>query len=423
MAKRGHSEEEILRVLREAESGTTVVEVCNTAAAGGGYNAFVTKLNSEGSDLKYSTYLGGSGGSTVLFFNGDFASGITVDASGHAYVTGYTNSPDFPVTSGAFQRVNNAAANDGNNAFVTKLNLEGSDLKYSTYLGGSGQFVEDYFGYGDSANGIALDASGHAYVTGSTSSTDFPVTSGAFQKVNNAPGIDAGNAFVTKLNSEGSALEYSTYLGGSGNADTGVGDSASGIAMDAAGNVYIAGLAYSTDYPVTSGAFQKVNKAAANDGSNAFVTKLNFEGSDLKYSTYLGGSSILRGSGVGGGDGASAISLDVSGHAYVTGYTDSTDFPVTSGAFQKVNKAAANDGNNAFVTELNFEGSDLKYSTYLGGSSSDYAAGIAMDAAGNVYIAGLASSADFPVTSDAFRKHKHAAAFFASNAFVAKFTW
>ena len=366
------------------------------------YNAFVTKLNSTGSALIYSTYLGGD--------DHDGASAIAIDSEGHAYVTGFSFSTDFPVTSGAFQKVNNSqtAYCNCDNAFVTKLNSTGSALIYSTYLGGKGNT-----NFGDHANAIAVDASDHAYVTGTASSTDFPVTSSAFQKVNNAAVFS--NAFITKLNFSGSDLKYSTYLGGSGNAS--YGDSANAIAVDDEGHAYVAGYASSPDFPVTSGAFQMVN-----NGQNAFVTKLNIEGSDLKYSTYLGGS----GSGL--FDGASAIAVDASGHAYVTGYTYSTDFPVTSGAFQKDNKSKYG---STFVTELNTEGSDLKYSTYLGGSGSaaanngDGAAGIAMDAAGNVYIAGSAYSIDFPVTSGAFQKVNHAAAAGAlsSNAFVTKFAW
>ena len=386
-----------------------------------GENAFVTKLNLEGSALDYSTYLGGSCCTQ--------SNAVTVDASGHAYVTGDTNSTDFPVTSGAFQKVNNGAGNETSNAFVTKLNFSGSDVKYSTYLGGSGLSNNGTaLQTGDSGNGIAVDVAGHAYVTGLTTSTDFPVTSGAFQKVNKSAVNMGSNAFVTKLNTTGSALDYSTYLGGTGEFaftldifDTAyyLGDVANGIAVDVSGHAYVTGFTGSTDFPVTSGAFQKVNNAAANDVSNAFVTKLNLEGSVLEYSTYLGGSG---GDSFPVGDGANGIAVDASGHAYVTGSTISTDFPATSGAFQKVNDAVSG-GTNAFIAEFNFSGSDLKYSTYLGGSIDDEASGIAMDAAGNVYIAGSAYSPDFPVTSGAFQKVNHAAASVAENAFVTKFTW
>jgi uncharacterized protein (TIGR03437 family) len=214
-------------------------------------NAFVTKLNPAGTALVYSTYLGGSGSSQ----RGDSASGLAVDGSGNAYITGAAGSTDFPATQGALQETNHSAA--GNNAFVTKLNPAGSALVYSTYLGGSGS---------DAASGVAVDGSGNAYIAGAASSTDFPVTQGALQTTNrNAAG---GNAFVTELNRAGSALVYSTYLGGSG------GDAASGVAVDGSGNVYIAGEAGSTDFPVTPGAFQATNHSA-NSSSNAFVAKVD----------------------------------------------------------------------------------------------------------------------------------------------------
>ena len=218
-------------------------------------NAFVTKLNSTGTGLVYSTYLGGSSGS------GDAGFGISVDSNGSAYVTGLAASADFPTTASAFQRVNNEPAGF-RNAFVTKLNSTGTGLVYSTYLGGSGK-------NGDEARGIVIDSSGSAYVTGFANSTDFPTTSGAFQRVKNG-GLFKYNAFVTKLNSMGTALLYSTYLGGSGSFD----DLAHGIAIDNSGNAYVTGTATSTDFPTTSGAFQRVKNTASNVNA-AFVTKLS----------------------------------------------------------------------------------------------------------------------------------------------------
>jgi uncharacterized protein (TIGR03437 family) len=218
-------------------------------------NAFVTKLNPAGTALVYSTYLGGSGTS----FYGDSASGLVVDASGNAYLTGGAASADFPVTQGAFQTTNNSQA--GNNAIVTKLNPAGSALVYSTYLGGSGS---------DSSNGLALDGSGNAYIAGRATSTDFPVTPAAIQTTNHSE--NGSNVFVAELNPAGAALLYSTYLGGSGASQ--FGDSASGVTIDNSGNVYIAGSAYSTDFPVTAGAFQ-TTKHSTNGGSNAFVVKLD----------------------------------------------------------------------------------------------------------------------------------------------------
>jgi len=315
------------------------------AARGGGFDAFVTKLNPTGSALVYSTYLGGSGGTSQ-------GVGIAVDSSGNAYVTGNTNSANFP-TASSFQ----AALSGPRDAFVTKFNPAGSALVYSTYLGGSGD---------DDGGGIAVDSSGNAYVTGNTNSANFP-TASPFQA---APG-GGFDAFVSKLNPTGSALVYSTYLGGNG------GDFGSGIAVDSSGNAYVAGATASTNFP-TASPFQ----AALGGGFDAFVTKLNAAGSALVFSTYLGGSA---------GDGGSAIALDVD-IVYVTGDTASTNFP-TANAIQ----AAFGGGTDGFVAKLDIP--DLVFATYLGGSGDDSGASIAVDSGGNAYVTGETASTDFPTMS------------------------
>ena len=250
-------------------------------------------------------------------------------------------------------------------------------MVYSTYLGGSSD---------DNGWGIAVDAGGAAYITGSTSSTDFP-TRQAFQ------GAKAGNpdAFVTKLSPAGTALVYSTYLGGSSS------DAGRGIAVDAAGAAYITGGTDSTDFP-TQQAFQGAKAA----NSDAFVTKLSPTGTTLAYSTYLGGSSFDEGWG---------IAVDAAGAAYITGYTFSTDFP-TRQAFQ----GALAGGWDAFVTKLSPAGNTLAYSTYLGGSSGDDCFGIAVDAAGAAYIIGVTGSINFP-TANAFQESNYGGI----DVFVAKF--
>jgi hypothetical protein len=356
--------------------------------------------------LSYSTYLGGGGS--------DMARRVAADSDGNAYVTGQTTSFDFPTTSGAFQTVHGF----NNDVFVTKLNPSGSALAYSTYLGGNNV---------DAGNGIAVDANGNAYVTGFTTSTDFPTTPGAFRAV-------SGGGFVTKLDPAGSSLVYSTYLGGAQGA---------GIAVDAQGNAYVTGTA-GTDFQTTPGAFQSVFGAGPAD---AFVMKLNADGSALVYSTYLGGSKV---------DMASGIAVDTGGNAYVAGSTDSTDFPTTPGAFRavpgggfitKLDPAGSSlvystylnapigaiavdaQGNayvtgtagtdfqttpgafqpalagsfDAFVAKLNPPGSGLVYSTYLGGTNEDHGNGIAVNAAGNAYVTGYTSSSNFPTTPDAFQ--------------------
>ena len=270
-------------------------------------------------------------------------------------------------------------------------------LVYSTYLGGNGG--DSGFIYSEKGNSIAVDASGNAYVVGTTRSTDFPTTNGAFETTFTNPS-DHGTVFVSKLNATGTALVFSTYLGGSG------GDSGYGIALDSSNNVYVTGVTQSRDFPVTCGALQTA-PGEASASTTAFVTKLNPSGSALEYSTYLGGT----GSSFGGyllGDAAEAIAVRGS-NAYVTGYTFSTDFPVTAGAFQSAKKGTA-AVSDVFVTELNGAGTGLVYSTYLGGSNGnvgqssgfgDAGNTIALDAAGNAFVAGITYSYDFPVTSGA----------------------
>ena len=258
-------------------------------------------------------------------------------------------------------------------------------LVYATYLGGTNG--GDYGG--DSAAGIAVDAAGNAYITGQADSTDFPVTKGAFQTTN-VTGYTL--AFVTKLNPAGTGLIYSTYLGGTG--DGGV--SAAGIAVDSAGSAYITGKVSSNNFPVTTGAFQTVNRAGVY--GNAFVTKLNSTGTGLIYSTLLGGTS---------GDAATAIAVDSAGNAYVTGNTAGTDFPVTNAAYQLANNTL-NHGITAFITKFNPEGSELVYSTYLGGNTKDYGTSIAISSSGAAYVTGYTYSTGFPVSSGAFESQMKA---------------
>ncbi|HEX4640263.1 MAG TPA: SBBP repeat-containing protein, partial [Chthoniobacterales bacterium] len=305
--------------------------------------------------LVYSTYLGGS--------NVDQGNAIAVDSSGNAYVTGVTLSVDLPTTTGAFQTTYMGA----NDVFVTKLNPTGSGLLYSTYLGGGG---------GDSGNGIAVDTAGNAFVTGFTTSTDFPTTTGAFQTVKGA----AQDAFIAKLDPTGSALVYSSYLGGNST------ESGNGIAVDSLGNAYVTGITGSLNFPTTVGAFQTSRTGV----SDAFVSKLDLTGTTLVYSTYLGGSNTDQGN---------AIAVDSSGNAYVTGNTFSLDFPTTFGAFQTAKGA----GQDAFITKLDPTGSALVYSTYLGGSVDDVGFGIAVDALSDAYVTGFTTSTDFPTTTGAFQ--------------------
>ena len=319
------------------------------AHAGGTFDAFVAKLNAAGSALAYASYLGG--GST------DVGRGIAVDSSGSAYLTGETFSTNFP-TANALQ----AAKAGGNEAFVTMLNAAGSALVYSTYLGGSGD---------DDGREIAVDSAGSAYVTGYTTSTNFP-TANAFQAAHAGSTYDA---FVTKLNAAGSALFYSSYLGGSGS------DFGYGIAVDSSGSAYLTGITLSANFPT-----QSPLQAAKAGGNDAFVTKLNAAGSALVYSSYLGGS---------GEDYGYGIAVDSAGSAYLTGQTQSTNFP-TASPFQA---ASAGGTSDAFVAKLNAPGSALVYSSYLGGSGFDNGEAIAVDSSGSAYLTGNTSSTNFPTTS------------------------
>jgi len=327
--------------------------------------------------LTYSTYLGGS--------DTDYANGIAVDAFGNAYVTGYTASVDFPVVN-AVQATpgGGSCSEDGTatacfDAFVSKLNSTGTALLYSTYLGGSD---EDY------GAAIAVDSSGDAYVAGYTYSTDFPVQN-ALQP-NNAGGVDA---FVTELSADGSSMVYSTYWGGS------LDDVGTGIVVDSNGNAYLSGYTESTDFPVSSGAFQTTFGGGAH---NAFVVRFDAGGALLGYSTYLGGD---------GDDYAYAAAVDSGSDAYVTGATNSSNFP-TLNAFQPGyagGECAVESSNpypcyDVFISKLNPAGSALVYSTYLGGTGSDYGYAIALDSSANAYVTGYTTSLNFPTTSAAFQQ-------------------
>lgn len=322
-----------------------------------GIDVFITKLNPSGSALVYSTFLGGT--------SVQEAHSIVVDAiTGEAFVCGVTTSADFPTTVGAFQTTINGSVD----AFVTKLNASGTALVYSTFLGGTG---------GETANDCIALLNGEAYVVGTTTSSDFPVTPGAFQT---APGSGFIEGFVTKFNVAGSALVYSTYLGGNGE------DRAFGVAVDSLGHAYVTGLTDSGDFPTTPGAFQTTLV-----GQDAYVTKFNPTGTALVYSTFLGGAL--------NNDEGDSIRLDNLNNAYVTGTTSSADFPTTPDAFQ----STISPGNHVFITELNSSGSDLIYSTFLGGSGTDIGSDIALDPSGNFYLTGYTDSPDFPTTMGAFQ--------------------
>jgi hypothetical protein len=323
---------------------------------GGSDDAFVAKVNAAGTALVYVGYIGGSGS--------DEGKGIAVDAAGNAYVAGYTSSSEasFPVKGGP-----DLTYNEGGDVFVAKVNAAGTALVYAGYIGGD---------KGDSGDGIVVDAAGNAYVTGFTESTEttFPVKGG--------PGLTHNggytDAFVAKLRADGTGLVYAGYIGGSGY------DESYGIAVDAAGNAYVAGWTSSTEasFPV------KVGPSLTFNGLyDAFVAKVNAAGTALVYAGYIGGSD---------GDEGHGIAVDTAGNAYVVGYTSSTEasFPVKGGP-----GLTYNGGIDAFVAKVNAAGTALVYAGYIGGSGGEFVYGIAVDAAGNAYVAGYTSSteASFPV--------------------------
>jgi hypothetical protein len=340
-------------------------------------DAFVTKINSTGTAIIYSTYLGGS--------DSDYAFGLAVDASGNAYVTGLTKSSNFPVTPGAFQPAFGGAPPVCDvyvcgDTFVTKLNSTGSALLYSSYLGGSDN---------DYAEAVAIDAQGNAYVTGSTASANFPTTPGAFQTQFTGNYTCTGrsgatrpcqDSYVTKVNPAGTQLVYSTYLGGfSGD------DNAGGIAVDAAGHAVVSGATCGTDFPVTPGGFQTQSAGPC----DVFFTTLNAAGSKLLYSSYLGGDNY---------EGSFSVAVDSSGNAYLTGLTFSSNFPVTPGAVQTTPGGSGDAFVAKFNPRLSGAAS-LVYSTYLGGDNFDIGAAVAVDSQGNAYASGDTYSSNFPTVS------------------------
>ncbi len=314
-------------------------------------DAFVTKLNAQGNALVYSTYLGGTGSDT--------GTDIAVDGAGNAYVAGITGSPNFPLGNAA------DTTQAGDEGFVTKYNAQGSAYVFSTYLGGTNA---------DYPAAIALDGANNVYVTGGTVSNDFPL-----RNPRQATYAGRYDGFVTELSAQGNALVFSTYLGGTGNENV---DGTGSIAVDGAGNIYVTGMTDGSDFPTTATAVDRVFGA----DMDSFVTKYAPGGSALVYSTYLGGNWRENSYGKMGG-----IAVDGAGNAYVTGTTCSTDFPT------KNPTQATPNGCDAFVTQLNAQGTAYLFSTYLGGFTNDAGYEVAVDGAGNVWVVGTTGATDFPL--------------------------
>jgi len=413
----------------------------------GSQDVIVAKISPNGSSLIYATYIGGNAT--------DVGNGIAIDAQGNAYVTGRTDSTNFPVTTGAFQTLLNGGSGVGD-AFAFKLDATGSKLLYSTYLGGS---------LDDQGNAIAVDKNGNAYVAGQTLSTNFPQVSPV------APVRGGTDAFVTKISADGSALVYSTCLGGFGR------DVANAIALDSSGAAYVTGETRSDNFPISAAAFQKI----INGASDAFLTKISADGTAIVFSTFFGGetseegravavdstgsawiagktsssllpqlgSAIQRGPGFlpdgfvtrfapsgqflqfssylggEGDDQVNAIAVDANDNLIAVGQTNSAQFAATTGAsgniiFNGITFPAVNAGGyDAFVVKFNSNGSAPMYSTCIGGKGDDYGRGVALDAAGNAYIAGVTGSTDLKQTGTTFQPVSGGGG---TDAFVARIT-
>jgi Abnormal spindle-like microcephaly-assoc'd, ASPM-SPD-2-Hydin/Beta-propeller repeat len=340
-------------------------------------DGFLTVLNASGSGLVYSTYVGGT--------DQDRVQGVALDPNGAVYLTGQTVSTDFPVTTGAFRTSIPPTLHSHNWVFLTKVDTSKSgaaSLVYSTYVGG----------IQSDANAVAVDASGEAYIAGGVAadSVDFPTTPGVFQSKINA----LSAAFVTKMNAAGTALVYSTFIGGTianprlgqGSGPGSGGATATAVGIDSDGNTYVVGGTDSVDFPVTSGAFQSTLLGPASD---AFVSKLNPSGAALVYSTFVGGNSETTLV-------ANTIAIDAARDVYFTGNTAAFDFPTSAVTLQP--DCAALFCGTAYVTELNPSGTSLVFSTFFGQSAQGK--GIAVDpATGDIIVAGVGS---VPKTPGAF---------------------
>ncbi|MBN1215499.1 MAG: SBBP repeat-containing protein [Candidatus Lokiarchaeota archaeon] len=317
----------------------------------GKYDVYISKINAAGTGLEFSTFLGGSG-SDLLY-------DIYVDESGSIYLLGYTESSDFPTTAGVIDET----PNGGYDIFICKINSDGTEIEYSTLLGGSAS---------DQGKALAVDDSGCVYITGSTSSTDFPTTKRAIDRSHNGQ----ADVFVSKINADGSSLLYSTYLGGS-NMEGG-----QDIVVNAEGCAIITGYTYSSNFPTTSGVIDYTHGG----GNDVFICKISDNARNLLYSTFLGGS---------GNDCGNSIVLSNDNTVIIAGYAQSTTFPTTSGVIDETH----NGYYDAFITKINADGTAIIFSTFLGGSDYDSVNNMILDSAGNIYITGSSRSLYFPMSS------------------------
>jgi hypothetical protein len=336
------------------------------SVAGGGEDIFVTKLSADGDSLLWSALVGGN--------DFEFPDALVLFPSGSVFVTGATYSADFPTTAGVYD----ATYSPGGDIFVLKISSGGSTLLWSTFVGG---------GEGGVGTSIAFDSSSRPVITGYASAGTFPSTETAYDPTWN--GRD--DAFVLKLSSGGTSLVWSTFLGGAAN-DDGV-----ALALDAAGNVFVAGSTSSSDFPATAGAYDPT----WNGNSDLFVASLSPDGTALRWSSFLGGSDD---------DKAWDFALDAYGSPVVTGVVSAavtTDFPTTSSAFDGSFNGGGLDG---FVSYLWRDGDVLAWSSFIGGTGADEIHALTLDANGDPVLTGVTDSQDFPTTSNAYDKTLHGTA-------------
>ena len=325
--------------------------------------------------LLASTFLGGT--------ESERASSIAIDSTGNVYVTGFTNSTDYPTTTGAYDQTYNGYGLNDHDIIISKFTSDLSTLLASAYLGGTGR---------EGASSIAIDSTGNVYVTGKSNSTDYPTTAGAYDQIYDGDGYIHDDIVISKFTSDLSTLLASTYLGGT------VDDEASSIALDSIGNVYVTGKSNSTDYPTTVEAYDQIH----NGFYDIVISKFTSDLSTLLASTYLGGTNWEGESSI-GIKGASSIALDSIGNVYVTGESSSTDYPTTPGTYDQ-----SNNGNSDLVlSKLTSDLSTLLASTYLGGTGYDHAPCITLDSTGNVHVTGNSGSKDYPTTLGAYDQTKN----------------
>jgi hypothetical protein len=333
--------------------------VYKTTYSGPEFNNFVTKLNNTGSSLIFSTYIGKSN------ISGLFGSiYIDIDSARNSVISGITSASTYPATVGAYDISYNGGNSD---AIETKINNNGTALIFSTFLGGSSW---------DFASAIKLDNNGNSYIDGFTTSSNFPISLNAYDNTYN----NNSDAFVAKLDPNGASLVYSSYIGGTS------ADSLNAISLDNDMNVTITGLTKSTNFPVSPGAYD----VSFNGISDVFVSKINADASGLIYSTFLGGSSYDQGY---------SIYDDNFGGIYITGNTSSSNFPTTNDGYDRIFNYT-----DAFISLLKSDGSELLYSTYLGGGYNDYGYSLTLDENGYIYVTGCTISDNFPVTPGVFKQ-------------------